>query len=128
MPTLTPEFARDFARHWIDAWNRHDLAAILSHYAEDFEFSSPLISAIAGEPSATLRGKAAVGAYWNLGLRRIPDLHFELSDLMCGVGALTLHYRGHRGMVAETFFFDVDGKVVKALACYACRDEAAGRT
>lgn len=125
MPTLTSTFAREFAKEWIDAWNRHDLAAVLSHYVEDFEFSSPLICDIAGEASGTLRGKAAVGAYWRLGLQRIPDLRFTLVDTLCGVDSLTLYYQGHRGMVAETFHFGADGGVARAQACYAC--PAAGK-
>lgn len=34
-------FARHFAADWIEAWNRHDLGAILAHYADDFEMRSP---------------------------------------------------------------------------------------
>ncbi len=128
MPTLSPVFAQAFARAWIDAWNRHDLAAVLSHYAEDFVFSSPLINDIAGEASGTLLGKEAVGAYWTLGLRRIPDLRFELVDTLCGVDSLTLYYRGHRGMVAETFQFGADGKVARAQACYACQSAGEGKS
>lgn len=116
----TPDFARAFAADWVAAWNRHDLPAILAHYAEDFEFSSPLIRDIAGEPGGVLRGRAAVGAYWAKGLALLPDLRFELVDVLCGVDGLTLYYRGHRGMVAETFRFGADGLVVEARACYAC--------
>jgi len=53
-------FAEHFASDWIDSWNSHDLQRILSHYADDFEMSSPVITQLA----RTLRGKAAVGAYW----------------------------------------------------------------
>lgn len=126
MPTPTPAFAREFARKWIDAWNRHDLADVLFHYADNFMFSSPLIREIAGEASGSLVGKEAVGAYWALGLRRIPDLRFELVDILCGVDGLTLYYRGHRGMVAETFQFGADGKVVRAQACYSCSTTGEG--
>ena len=31
--------AERFAADWIDAWNRHDLDAILAHYADDFDLS-----------------------------------------------------------------------------------------
>ena len=57
-------FAQRFAADWIAAWNRHDLDAILAHYADDFEMVSPLIPQLAGEPSGRLRGKTRVGAYW----------------------------------------------------------------
>ena len=35
---IDPEFARRVAGEWFDAWNRHDLEAVLGHYADDVEF------------------------------------------------------------------------------------------
>ena len=119
MSPLTREFAEHFAQEWIAAWNAHDLARILSHYAEDFEMSSPRIVQIADEPSGVLRGKAAIGAYWAKALALLPDLHFELDSVLLGAQSLTLYYRGPRGMAAEVFFFDAQGLVVRAAAHYA---------
>lgn len=118
MATMTPEAARAFALGWINAWNQHDLEAVLAHYAEDFEFSSPLIADFAGEPSGTLRGKDAVKAYWAKGLARLPDLHFELIDVLAGVDSLMVYYRGHRGPAAEVFLFDASGYVKRGVALY----------
>ena len=113
-------FAERFAAEWIDAWNTHDLKRVLSHYADDFEMSSPYIVQIAGEPSGTLRGKAAVGAYWKKALELVPDLKFELLTVLVGVDSVTLHYKGARGrFVAEVLHFRSDGKVAKAFAHYA---------
>lgn len=116
---ISAEFAQHFAADWIEAWNSHDLARILSHYSEDFEMSSPYIAQIAGEPSGTLKGKTAVGAYWKLALARMPELRFELKEILVGAQSLTLHYRGARGMAAEVFFFDESGRVARAAAHYA---------
>jgi hypothetical protein len=117
---MDQDFARHFAAEWIAAWNSHDLGRILSHYAEDFEMSSPVIIQIAGEPSGTLRGKAAVGAYWGKALQLIPELHFELVTVLAGVSSVTLYYRGAQGrLAAEVFHFGADGKVVRAFAHYA---------
>ena len=116
---ITREFAERFAAHWVDAWNRHDLEAVLSHYADDFEMASPYIVSIAGEPSGTLQGKAAVRAYWAAALEQLPDLRFELVDTLVGVDSVTVYYRGVRGMVAEVFWFDAAGRVVRAAAHYA---------
>ena len=113
------EFAESFSKHWVEAWNSHNLAAILSHYAEDFEMSSPYIVEIAGEPSGTLKGKPAVKAYWSAALSRMPGLHFELVETLVGVESMTLYYRGVKGMAAEVFYFDTEGLVVKACAHYA---------
>ena len=115
---ITNQFARQFAAHWIEAWNSHDLAQVLSHYAEDFQMSSPYIARIAGEPSGTLKGKAAVGAYWAKALKRMPDLRFELVDTLAGVDSIVLYYRSASGMAAEVFIFDARGKVARAYANY----------
>lgn len=116
---IDPDFAHRFAAAWIDAWNRHDLEAILAHYADDFEMRSPLIAQLAGEPSGRLGGKAAVGAYWETALQRMPDLRFTLLDVLVGVDSLLLHYQGARGPAAEWFEFGEDGSVIRAAAHYA---------
>lgn len=114
--------ARAFATAWIAAWNAHDLDRILEHYAEDVEFTSPYVVRIAGEPSGTLIGKHALRAYWAKGLAMLPDLHFTPIETLVGVDAVTLVYRGHRGVVAETFRFDPTGRVCSATACYGLEE------
>ena len=82
--------------------------------------SSPMIIQIAGEPTGTLRGKAAVGAYWRKALELIPDLRFEMLSVLAGVSSITLNYKGARGrLVAEVFHFGPDQKVTEAFAHYA---------
>jgi len=115
---IDKEFAEHFAREWIDAWNSHDLERVLSHYADQFEMTSPVIIQIVREPLGTLKGKDAVGAYWAKALQLIPDLRFELVTTLIGVDSITLYYRGHRGMSAEVFHFGLDRKVVRAYAHY----------
>lgn len=119
MTQLDLNFARNFAEQWISAWNRHDLNSVLSHYADEASFSSPFIISIADEPSGQLHGKSALHAYWSTALKRIPDLHFTLQTILLGVNNLTLYYQGHRGLVAETFTFNRQGKITTAIACYA---------
>jgi len=113
-------FADRFAADWIESWNAHDLGRVLSHYAEDFEMSSPFIVQIAGEPTGTLRGKAAVGLYWRKALDLVPDLKFELLSVLAGVRSITLYYKGARGrLAAEVFHFGPDRKITRAFAHYA---------
>ncbi|AOJ06049.1 nuclear transport factor 2 family protein [Burkholderia mayonis] len=120
MEPITQEFARQFGREWIDAWNARDLDRILSHYADGFEMSSPMIAQIAGEPSGRLCGKDAVGAYWSKALQMIPDLHFESIATLAGVDSVAIHYRGAKGRLAlEVFHFGPDRRVAKAFAHYA---------
>jgi ketosteroid isomerase-like protein len=116
---ITREFAERFAHEWIDAWNSHDLPRILAHYADDFVMSSPRIAVVAGEPSGTLVGKAAIGDYWAKALALAPDLRFALVSTLVGADSVTLYYQGVRGKAAEVFFFGEDGRVVRAAAHYA---------
>ena len=119
MQHLTNSTARAFALEWVAAWNAHDIERVLSHYAEDVAFHSPFIAIFADEAAGHLLGKAALRTYWAAALEKLPDLRFELLDVLLGAGSLTVYYRGHRGMVAETFFFSEDGKVQRATACYS---------
>ena len=113
-------FVEHFTTDWIDSWNAHDLDRILSHYSDQFEMSSPAIIQVAGEPSGTLQGKVAVRAYWKKALELIPDLQFELLQVLAGVNSITVHYTGARGrLAAEVFHFGPDQKVTRAFAHYA---------
>lgn len=113
------QFAESFAADWIASWNAHDLDRILSHYADDFEMSSPMISQIANEPSGTLRGKTAVRAYWAHALQLIPDLHFELVSTLIGVDSITLYYKSaNNRLAAEVLHFGPYQKVIRAFAHY----------
>ena len=116
---IDKKFAEHFARDWIDSWNSHDLDRILAHYSDQFEMSSPVIIQIAGEPSGTLNGKEAVGAYWAKALSLIPDLRFQLLSTLIGVNSITLYYKGPCGLSAEVFHFGPHQKVLRAYAHYA---------
>jgi ketosteroid isomerase-like protein len=115
---MNAEAAQHFAEEWIEAWNTHDLDKILKHYSDDFEMSSPFIVQFSGERSGTLKGKRAIGNYWRSALSAIPDLRFELVDVLVGVNSVVLYYNGHRGKVAEVFHFGSDGLVSAAFANY----------
>ena len=117
-------WAKEFANEWIGAWNSHDLERILSHYTDDFEMSSPLIIQLMNEPSGTLKGKENIRRYWQKGLERNPQLHFELSDVLIGANSLTILYRNHKGIqVAEVLVFNDEGKAFSASAHYGKTQE-----
>jgi len=116
--------AAAFAREWIEAWNAADLDRILSHYADDFEMSSPLIRERMGVESGSLKGKDAIRPYWAIGLAAQPPLRFELIDVVAGVGAVAIYYRNltRNRRVVEHFRFGGDGLVHQAQALYSPDD------
>ena len=108
-----------FAREWIAAWNAHDLERVLAHYAADVELSSPLAAERVPDSGGSVRGKAALRAYWEPALAANPDLHFELEAVLTAVDGCTILYRNHRGqLVAESLFWNGDGLVTRAAVAY----------
>jgi hypothetical protein len=99
--------AHRFASDWLDAWNAHDLDAILGHYSDDVVFTSPLALRIVEGSNGVIRGKTALRGYWSEGLARNPDLHFEIEGLYVGVNTVVIQYRNHSGgLVNEVLTFD----------------------
>jgi ketosteroid isomerase-like protein len=99
--------AREFADSWASAWNAHDLEQVLSHFADDAVFASPVAAQLIDGSDGVLRGKAALRNYWALGLKLIPDLHFTVLDVYAGVSAVVISYRNQKGArVSEVLIFD----------------------
>lgn len=113
--------AAEFAAEWVSAWNAHDLDRILSHYADDIVFLSPVAKKRMGNGRVT--GIDALRSYWSLGLSSQPDLKFELKQALAGHDTVTLIYRNHRGQdAAEALEFNGDGKAVRSYACYTSQE------
>lgn len=116
---LSDAFAKQFADDWVSAWNAHDLDAILSHYADDFTMTSPMLMQMGISTTGYLQGKPATRAYWQKALQLMPDLRFGVISVLRGVQSLTLYYKGARGrFAAEVFFFNAQGQVTQAFAHY----------
>jgi ketosteroid isomerase-like protein len=111
--------AEAFAQEWVDGWNAHDLERVLAHFSDDVTFTSPVASQLIPETNGVIHGKDALRAYWEEGLRRIPDLHFEIEGLYIGIDALVINYRNQRGvLVNEVLIFDRD-VVVQGYGTYS---------
>ncbi|MBO9694741.1 MAG: nuclear transport factor 2 family protein [Sphingopyxis sp.] len=97
----------DFAAKWCEAWNAHDLDRVLAHFHDDVLFTSPVAASLLPETRGVVRGKAALRAYWEEGLRRIPDLHFSIEAVFAGIDTLVIQYRNQKGVsVSEVLIFD----------------------
>jgi ketosteroid isomerase-like protein len=114
---ITYQDARGWAARWADAWNRHDVDAVLVHFADDVEFSSPVAAAVTGD--SVVHGRAALRDYWTTALGRNPDLHFEVDDVHVGGNCLAVLYRNQTGRrVTEVMAFDANGDVGRGYALY----------
>ncbi|MFG1905649.1 nuclear transport factor 2 family protein [Kribbella sp. NPDC048928] len=118
--------AQVFAQQWVAAWNAHDLDAVLSHFTDDAEFSSPVAAQLLPETEGVLRGKPAIRGYWAVGLEKIPDLHFEVVHVYTGVSTIVINYRNHTGaLVSEVLELNNHGLVERGHGTYLA-DDAAG--
>ena len=118
---LTPAAARQLAERWIDAWNAHDLDAILEHYAEDVEFVSPFVANITGERSGVIRGKGALRTYFVRALNAYRDLHFELEAVTAGVSSVAIVYGSVNDLRAVEVMELADDRARRVLAHYGRR-------
>jgi hypothetical protein len=114
------EFAKGFAKEWIEAWNSHDLERVLRHYAPDAELTSPFVSRILGTETNTARGLPALREYFSRALVAFPDLKFIPRHVFMGVRSLVVQYESAGGRLsAELLEFNGAGQVFRVLAHYS---------
>jgi hypothetical protein len=96
-----------FVDQWLQAWNAHDVEAVLAHFTDDVVFTSPFAAQVMPSSDGVIRGKEALRAYWTVGLDRLPDLHFDLVGVYTGVNTVVINYRNERGgLVNEVLTFE----------------------
>ena len=117
---LQEEFARGFARDWVEAWNSHNIDHILEHYDDEVVLVSPVALNLLKNGDGCVRGKDALRRYFQRGLAAYPDLSFDLTDVLWGIETIVLIYannvRGNR--TAEVMQFSPTGKVLRVWANY----------
>ncbi|GII81890.1 hypothetical protein Sru01_68720 [Sphaerisporangium rufum] len=112
------EQARAFAAEWAAGWNAHDLDRIMRHFADGVVFRSPLAARVVPGSDGVVRGKEALRAYWAEGLRRNPELRFEILGVYAGVDAVVINYRHQTGWEVCEVLAVEDGLVVSGWGAY----------
>ena len=113
--------AQRFADEWAAGWNAHDLDRITKHYSDDVVFSSPVAARILDGCDGVVRGIEALRAYWREGLRRNPDLCFEVVGVCVGVDSIVINYRHHTGQPAAEVLIFSEGLVVSGMGAHGPR-------
>lgn len=115
--------AQTFARSWRDAWNSHDLDAVLSHFDDDVVFTSPVAASILPSSAGRMVGIDELRRYWQLGIAKIPNLHFEIVNVYVGLGVVVIHYQNHvGGLVNEVLTIGDNGLVIAGAGTYLAAD------
>jgi predicted ester cyclase len=116
---MTKDEAWKLANHWVAAWNAHELDAILSHYEDSVELTSPVAARLLGTPEGKVIGKHNLRAYFQRGLEAYPDLNFHLEDVLWGLNSVVLYYANQKGTrTAEFMELSPTGKVARVVANY----------
>ena len=73
---------KQIAIQWFDAFNKHDLEALLSLYAEDAKHYSPKLKIHQPETNGLIDGKESLRNWWRDAFTRLPELHYEVIRIM----------------------------------------------
>jgi len=117
---VTRDEAWNLAKHWVAAWNAHDLDSIMNHYEDAIELTSPVAAQLLGTSGGKVIGKANLRAYFQRGLEVYPQLHFHLEDVLWGVSSVVLYYTNQKGTHTGEFMeLSATGKVARVVAHYS---------
>jgi ketosteroid isomerase-like protein len=104
------------AGRWFDAFNTHDLEALLALYADDAEHYSPKLKVRRPETNGLVRGKAALRDWWRDAFDRLPTLRYEVLRLTADEGQVFMEYIRHVSAEEDLRVGEVleirDGKIV----------------
>lgn len=117
---MTKDEAWNLALHWVASWNAHDLDAIMSHYDEAIELTSPVAVQLMGTADGKIVGKANLRAYFQRGLEAYPDLRFGLENVLWGIRSVVFYYTNQNGTHSAEFMeLSPTGKIIRVVAHYS---------
>ena len=122
---MTPTEVDRLVRAWLEAWNVHDVEAVLAGVAEDVVFTSPTAAVVVPASGGVVRGREALRAYWTAGLALVPDLRFEVVAVFAGVDSVVIQHRTQRGRLVCEVLRLRDGLVVEGHAAHLLEDGSA---
>lgn len=85
----------DIALAWLNAFNAHDVDALVALYADDATHTSPKIRSLYPSTGGKLVGKAALSAWWKDSNARLPNLRYELIALTANEERVFIEYMRH---------------------------------
>ncbi|HEX9979600.1 MAG TPA: nuclear transport factor 2 family protein [Flavobacterium sp.] len=80
------------ARKWFDAFNSHNLEALLSLYDDDAQHFSPKLKIRRPETNGLVAGKTALRDWWQDAFDRLPSLHYKATSLTANNQRIFMEY------------------------------------
>ncbi len=108
---------REHANRWLEAWNSHDLEAIVACYADDVEFVMPDL--VGEAPEQRFSGRDELRTHFRHGLELAPNLAMTEESVLVGPGGFAILYKredGHRAI--EAVELNSAGLAVRARVYY----------
>ena len=104
---------------WIEAWNTHDLERIMSHYADEVEFTAQTVIARWGKADGKLIGKEELRLHFDKGLALAPDIHFTVEKILWAPnGYAVLYHRENGNRAMDAVELNEGGQAAKVTAYY----------
>ena len=104
------------AEAWLDAFNARDLPRLLALYADDAVHTSPKLRDRQPDTLGEVRGKAALHAWWDDAMKRLPTLRYEARHLTASGDRVFMEYErtvlGEAPMVVAEVLVCRDGLIV----------------
>jgi len=87
MPTI-----EQIAHVWFDAFNQHDIELLLDLYHEDAMHYSPKLKIHQPETNGLIKGKSSLRAWWTDAFNRLPELNYQLIQLISNNEQVFMEY------------------------------------
>ncbi|CAN5640486.1 nuclear transport factor 2 family protein [soil metagenome] len=77
---------------WLQAFNDHDLEALLFLYDENAIHFSPKLKIRMPETDGLIKGKEALRSWWKDAFQRIPELHYQQQTITANHDRVFMEY------------------------------------
>ena len=101
---------------WFDAFNNKKLDNLLDLYDENAEHFSPKLKIHQPETEGLVKGRTAMGAWWQDAFDRLPTLHYKVKSLTANDNRVFMEYvrtvAGEDDMLVAEVLEVREGKIV----------------
>jgi hypothetical protein len=80
------------AEKWFEAFNVQDLEALLALYDDNAQHYSPKLLITKPETKGLIQGKSQLRAWWQDAFERMPELHYEVINLLANDTDVFMEY------------------------------------